>query len=661
MRQPGNSILLLSFIFLCTTQVYSQQTIVPGTPLTLQNAPQRDTSKKTNTSDWSNQKAVIHYNKLNSQKTFHPDTSLHNFHRRKFSEPWYQNLGNSGSPVMNLMFTPANNVGPTLGYHAFDVYRFHPDSLQFYNTTRPFSSFTFQLGSKAEQLAQILHTQNINPNWNFAATYRKINSPGYYKIQRNNHDNGYFTTNYKGQQQHYQLKGAFIYNKEQTDENGGIVADSFLNNDRFDDRKTIPVLFENDGFSTRRSSVTNTLRDFSILLLHSYTWGEADTTYSEDSTQYSYRLIPRFSISHQLQLGSEKYWFKDRRPDSLRYTGLFEYDFAAGDSVFMFQKQSYTDNALMLNGFLGKEEKQLKFSAGIGIRTDNFTTGSGTGSNSRNLFSSYLAGELRKEALQERQWNYGAEARFFLTGEYAGNFSLDAHLGKEISPAIGVIEAGFTQRLGSAPYNYTIFQNQYFSRTKTYTNESTSLIYGRISNERFKLSAGIRNYIMANYIYLDEAQQFAQSPGAFNITQIWLRKIFSAGIFALDNELAYQQKTGVSPVNIPAFMGRHQLSVETYVFRKALKIATGVDVRYHTGYKPAGYSAFFNRFYYQDTYSVSNNPEVSLFFNFKIKNFRAYVMGDHFQQFFTANNTASFRYPTQDAMIRFGFNWVMVN
>jgi hypothetical protein len=109
-------------------------------------------------------------------------------------------------------------------------------------------------------------------------------------------------------------------------------------------------------------------------------------------------------------------------------------------------------------------------------------------------------------------------------------------------------------------------------------------------------------------------------------------------------------------------MGRHQLSIETWLFGNALKIATGIDLRWHAPYAPAGYAPFFNRFYYQDSYNVSNLPEAAVFFNFRIKKFRCFVMGDQLQQLARKGNVISAPgYPLQDPMIRFGFNWVMVN
>jgi hypothetical protein len=635
--------------------------VVPGTPMTLQNAPQRDTSSKTNSSDWVDGSARIYYQKLNSIKKYYPDTTLHRFHRRSFSQPWYLNTGNSGSPIVNMFFTPEYRNGPTLGYHAFDPYRFQLDSLTYFNTTRPYSSFTYQLGSKAEQQVAVMHTQNIKPYWNFAVQYRKINSPGYYKIQRTVNDNAAFTTNYTSPKQHYALKAAIVYNKEQNDENGGILADSFLALDNYNNRKVIPVRFQNDAFSTRRSPVTNFSRDAGLLLQHSYTVGKADTIYNEDSTQFHYNLIPRFRITHRLQIGSEKYQYKDLTPDSLKYTSFFEQGFSSEDSVLMEQKWFYVDNSLLLNGFIGKEDRQLEVNAGIGIRADRFTTNYVTGETSNSFVSNYITGSVKKEALQSKQWGYEGFARFYFTGQATGNFMVSASICKEISRSLGDINIGFQQELNNAPYNYTIYRNQFYSVSKDYGKESITQVFATWSNTPLKLKAGVRNYIIANYIYINEQQQFSQSSEAFNLTQLWLSKSFQFGAILLDNELAYQQKTGSAPVNIPTLMGRHRLAIETRAFKKALKLATGFDVRYHTPYKSTAYSPFYNRFYYQDAVTVTNYPEVALFFNFKVKNFRAYVMADQLQQFVVENNITAPNYPAQNFMIRFGFNWVMIN
>ena len=99
--------------------------------------------------------------------------------------------------------------------------------------------------------------------------------------------------------------------------------------------------------------------------------------------------------------------------------------------------------------------------------------------------------------------------------------------------------------------------------------------------------------------------------------------------------------------------GRHQLSIESSLFSRNLKVGFGVEARYHTSYAPAGYDAFMNRFYYQSVYTVSNTPEGSVFFNFRIKQFRAYIMADQVQQLYASNTIIAPGYAGQNFMIRF--------
>ncbi|RYE24884.1 MAG: hypothetical protein EOP51_05865 [Sphingobacteriales bacterium] len=669
MRYRSHRFLGLLLMLVCIgTIAFAQTPQRPGDPLTLGNAPQRDTNaNKSNTSDWQNYNAHISYKLLNSEKVLTPDTTLHTFHRRPYSQPWYRDLGNLGSPSRNLLFTPENRLGPTLGYHIFDVYRYNVDSLLYYNTNRPYSRFIFQLGSKLEQNAEIFHTQNISPNWNIAVNYRKLTSPGFYQIQRTNDDNGNISTNYQSKDQHYNLYAGVVYNKQQQDENGGILGDSLLLRSDFSDRRTIPVRFQNDAYgnlgSNRRSPVTNMQREFTLMLNHSYTFGKTDTLYNEDSTSFRTELTPRFGVSHRMQMTSEKHAYKDFRPDSLKYIDFMNRAFLPNgqDTLSVVQKWFMIDNRFLLNGFIGKRDNPLAINAGIGGRYDNFNTEYAIGNNSESTFSTYLTGEIKKEALKEGAWEYKANALFYVTGQAIGSSQIGGEVGKGIGKNFGAIVAGAKQSINYAPYAYQYYQSAFDTITASFNKESVTQIYARVDFDELKLSLGFSNYLIANYIYLNEKQLPDQYGPAFNISQLTLRKVFMWRSVVFDNEVALQQLAGDAPINVPQLMGRHQLSLERYILKNALKVATGVEVRYHSNYKPSGYSPFFNRFYYQNTYTVSNAPEASVFFNFKVKRFRAYFMLDQLQQFITRNTISAPGYPNQDFMIRFGFNWVMIN
>jgi hypothetical protein len=648
-------------VCLCVSKAQAQ--MPPSTPGVLGNV--RDTTaNKTNNTQWKDESAVVWYKMLNAAKRYYPDTSIHTFHRRPFLQPWNRDLGNMGGAARNLYFTPEYRVGPTLGYRAYDIYRYEVDSVPYYNTTRPYSVFTYRLGSKLEQVSRLMHSQNINPFWNITGQYQKINSQGFYKVQRSNHDNAFLSTNYKSRKQHYELNAAFTFNKEQQDENGGITDVTLLADDQYNDRKVIPINFET-GFSDKRSAISNMTRDMSVLLNHSYTVGQEDTLYNEDSTSLRYRLIPRFRITHRMEYRAEKHVYKDLRPDSLRYTGFFEASFVQNDSVYSEQRWNKIDNRVLLNGYFGQPGKQLAFSAGVGNRFDVFQTRFKTqpeAPHNRSTTSNYIIGEIRKEILEEGQWGYNVNAQFYVTGRSAGDLFFHASVEKNMKN-FGTLNAGIQQQLQSSPYNYSFYANQYYqdSTFKVFDKESITQIYLNLYSDKLHLWGGVRNYAIANYMFLNSDLENSQYKPTFSVTQVWLRKQFNFGKFVFDNEITYQERTGNAPVNIPRLMGRHQFAFESYMFKHALKVAIGVEGRYHSPYSSAGYSPFRNRYYYQDAISISNTPEATVFFNFKIKQFRATIGLDQVQQYFTTNIITTPNYPGQDAMLRFGFTWGLVN
>ena len=660
------------FIFwvsvMCCNHVFAQQQ--PGAPLSLQDEPKSDSLQfdKSNTDEWHSVDVNIkvRYKYLNSDNIHSPDSSIHTYHRKSYLQPWRVDLGNYGTATQNLMFTPEDRLGPTLGYKALDIYRIDADSLRFYNTTAPYSVFDFRLGSKLEQQVSILHTQNIKPNWNFAFEYNRVSSQGFFLLQRTSHDAGSFSTNYQSINRRYKLKAGVVYNKNIQDENGGIIDTSQLTNEDFNERSNLDIAYANAAASSAtvpRSLVTNTLRDYSVVLQHGYSWGKTDTLYNEDSTKMSIEYIPRFSISHHSRLSNQQLTYKDLRPDSLRYAPFFAQAFVGdgSDSVFTRQKLNTFDNALLLNGFLGKEDKQVQFSAGAGLQIDKFSTRFLVDAEFVTITSNYIIAQVRKDAVEDGQFFYSGEAKFYVTGAAAGNSLLHLALGKGVGDGLAVLKAGVQQNINNAPYNYTTYINQYDTITNTFNKESITKLYFEVASSRYHFNIGIRNYLVSNYLYMNAGQLPDQYAPAFNLLQVSAQKAFKWRGVVLDNEILYQQFAAGAPVNVPLLMGRHQLSYERYIFRNALKVAIGGQMRYHSPYNTARYSPIFNRFYYNDTYLLTNDPVYALFFNFKIKRFRAYVMVDQFQQLFNPGNYINLPgYPAQDAMIRFGFSWVLL-
>jgi len=627
----------------------------------------KDSSTFKDQGDWKEEHARIYYNYLNSAVTRYPDTSLANFHRYQPTQPWWaKDLGNYGTAIRNPFFTPNIPMGLSLGYHIYDLYQLKLDSLQFFNTTRPYSAFSFMLGSKSEQNVEILHTQNISPGWNVAARLRYQSAQGYYNFQKANGIAGSLSTNYTSKNQRYYIAAGLVYNRNKQNENGGIPGAGYLDSSSYGDRQLIPTVLPGVTQGSRNAAITNILRNMDIYIQNNYSFGKTDTLYNKDSTGISLQFTPRFRIKHQLQLHTERHIYKDRNPETERYCFIDSIPFNGTDTVTGIQNWFYIDNKFSLNGFIGKRKELVQLEAGIGNRIDRFNTDYITGSDPQSSVGNYLFGELKKEAFTAGQWNYLASGTFFFTGDATGNFDIKASAGKDLGKW-GMFSGGFRQNLSNAPYTYTSFRTNFYDRTASFDKMSITQLWAKVGLESIKLEVGIKNNLIANYLYFSSDLKPQQQSEAFSVLQIFGRKLFRLGIFSLDNEIAWQQATGNAPVNIPALLLRHKLGLETAMFRKALYVAVGLEAKYHTPYYVEGYTPYFNQFFYQNSYKPNNAPECSAYFNFKIKSFRAFVLAEQLQQFFSTNviqavgDTPGAIYPGPNAMFRFGFTWILIN
>ena len=121
-------------------------------------------------------------------------------------------------------------------------------------------------------------------------------------------------------------------------------------------------------------------------------------------------------------------------------------------------------------------------------------------------------------------------------------------------------------------------------------------------------------------------------------------------------------------MNLPALFIRNRFLYEGTLGFPNLNIAIGVETRYHTPYKADNYSPLLGQFFYQNTITISNLPDVAALMHFRIRSFRAYVRAENlntarlfggFQ--FNNNNMSAPDYPTPGLILRLGIYWGFVN
>jgi len=165
---------------------------------------------------------TISYHFFDSSRVHKLDSSINDFYAR-FPVPYYYvDLGNLGNAAHSLIFSPYMKPGWDAGFHAYDIYLYKIENTKFFTTTRPYTELNYLIGSQAEQLINILTTQNRKSNFNYTFEFRFFNSPGAFRSQNVSHTNIRFNTQYISSDKRYGNYFIFINNKINSSENGGL-------------------------------------------------------------------------------------------------------------------------------------------------------------------------------------------------------------------------------------------------------------------------------------------------------------------------------------------------------------------------------------------------------------------------------------------------------
>ncbi len=617
------------------------------------------------------------------------DSSLDDFDEYYTVHANYVTLGNNGSAAFPVLFTPVLKAGWDAGFHAYDSYMYTLENTRFFKTTRPFTKLTYLLASAKEQVIGVLHTQNIKPNWNAGIEYRLISSPGFFQTQNTNHNNYRFFSNYQGIKKRYAAYLVLLGNKLSASENGGIQNDSFLTDPTRKKRFSVPVNLGGDVeqsfnvFSTKVSTGNN-YNNFTAFFRQSYDFGIKDSIIINDSTK-DYLFYPKFRLQHTLNFSSYTYLFKDKltsvefaKRDSTLYNQWYglKLDPSSGLNFEVQDRWKFVSNDFAIKQF--PETKNPAQFIEAGIRLENFT-GIFTSPLqptfpiqiyppppvSKNFYNIVLHGEYRNKT-RNKKWDALLKGEFYTTGLNAADYSAYASLTRFLNSKLGDVQVIF-QNVNRLP-SYIFEGNSAFNFKNNLDTkkENITLISAEANNPRFRLLA--RNISITNYTYFTDYSKADQFNGLLNITQfVASTKNKVVGHLSLYSDFTVQQTTGSNPVRVPLFYTRQRLAFEG-VFFKNLNLSTGLDVQYNTPYKANNYSPVEGQFFPQDSISISNLPEVSAFFNFRIKSFTALVKLENLNTVsfadgfgFTNNNFAAPLYPTPGYIFRIGVVWNFVN
>jgi hypothetical protein len=647
---------------------------------------------------------TVYFRYWDSSRTNKLDSSINDFFTR-FPEPWtYYDLGNFGSAAKSFIFQPGMKPGFDAGFHAYDIYRYTPENTRFFQTTRPYSETIYLLGSRAEQMINLFHTQNRKSNFNIGLDFRVISSPGAYKNQStttaNTRVNTFFQTNNK----RYINTMILILNKILSSENGGIKPDQNLDSLAFNNPFGASTKLGN-ALVTPRSIFNATIntgtqyKDFTFVMRHSYDFGQKDSLVTDTAT---YKLFyPRLRLQHTLQYSKNNYEYHDFLPGNettdyqaavADYDTYMHYHVSPGTDTISFNDtwQNLTNDFSIISYPQKNNLNQfLKLNAGLELlkgKSDQFTTD----------YNNVYAGAEYRNRTRNQLYDIEASAKLYVAGHYTGDYAAYLSFARSLRNNRGSLQVGFqnTSRTPSfimSAYvrenivkdsidignggiaNDTVSARQALSafpvnQPDDYNKENTTRIFALINVPPIDLQIMGEYYLITNYTYFRDLYTATQSSSLFNVLHISAyKKLRVAKNLSWYLEGHFQQTTGNPPVNLPLLLARSRLAFEGNFF-KNLFLSTGLEAIYNTPYKADSYSPLTGQFYFQDTNRISNRPDINVYVNFRIKSFKGFLRLEHLNTIdfsngfsFTKYNYAATGYPSRALWFRIGIWWSFVN
>tara|TARA_S200000501_G_scaffold110459_1_gene103831 strand:- start:576 stop:2702 length:2127 start_codon:yes stop_codon:yes gene_type:complete len=580
------------------------------------------------------------------------------------------NVG-QGFNKMGYDFTK-RQLSPEFGARGLNYGYINREDVQYYEVPTPLSELFFKTTFEQGQLLDALISVNTSPNFNITIAHKGLRSLGNYVDSRTNATNLRLSTQYRNFNDRYRLRTHFVAQKLGFQENGGLDSLSV-----YFFEKAVEDL-DYDGFLDRSRLVTNIEAQNSIQGKRYY-FDQSYKTLRINKDSFDYRLNIGHSFAYETKNQLFEYsklndfFGKDLVADSegnfvsgtikdihkLRsYRNLFYATYKipkVGDFDFIIQLDKW--NYFKVND----QPDQVNFE---GIQEIDFSQQT-IGINWNKIIYGYKLNFQLKKTLKE---NFGSSLiRLDLKKNYN---KID-------------LRTEATYRTQSPNFNFHLFRSSlsdYNWSNSDWLLEKVSSIKAEIEHNKWgKLTLDWQQ--INDYLYFEDITPLenftkqsiispSQSPNKINYLKARFFQKLKFWKLGLVNTIQFQEVKSTflkdvnrhvsSPLNVPKWITRTSLVLDTYVFKKALYIQTGGTFQYFSEFYADLYNPVLGEFASQNRIMIGNYPRLDFFLNAKIQQTRFFIKYEHFNSNRTGYNFFAAPFvPYRDRSIRFGLVWNM--
>lgn len=567
----------------------------------------------------------IKYNRDYLHKVDSTIGNMHNFNWVEKYNHKFQNLGNMGTALRPVFYTPPTSVGIRSGFDAYVPYYISSDKIEFFDTKSPYTPLDIGLGGGGRALTNIKHTRNITPYWNAGFHFRKINADKQV-ASGGRGDNQtastayYLHMNYQTMDGKYHGLASLSRMNHKVWEQGGItIPDDEPINSYFDDNADVNL--DNAHSQDFRIGIhiynQYKIRD-ELQLYQSFEYIQNRNFYSDiplgpDAEFYDQILINLDSTTDQSQTNQLVNEFGVKGD----YAKLFYSFFAKFRNVKHFSR------------YLPDDQLFFENSGGFDLRYD---------------FDSLQNIRANGEYILGGFYRFG--------GSYFMKFFTVEYWRTQSRP--GIIED-------------TYFGN-HFEWKNNFATPAADLLKGSLIYKnkflRIEPFASITN--VKNNIYYDYDKTPSQATGSAQIINFGLNlDLALANKIFWENEAIYTQITGeqeaVNSFRIPDVFVNSKLYYGGYWFEGKIYITFGVDAHYKSAYYAPEYNPVLQQFFLQDDFLIDSYLVADAFLEFQIEHVSLYLKFEHVNQSKSDGYFTHPHYIGQPRIFDAGVRWMFFN
>lgn len=626
-------------------------------------------------------------NLLGDRKLMPADTASLNFQNTNLVEGMtghYNYLGNLGSPRLSRLFFERRNDEPTMFLEPFSSFYFRPEEAQFTNSNVPYTNLTYyKAGNKVngEERFKSYFSVNANKRLAFGFNVDYLYGRGYYLNQSTAYFNGGLFASYIGDK--YQMHAVYNNFHLKMNENGGITDDRYI---------THPEEMEDPGGTSyipvNLEQTSNRNHDFYVYLTHRYRLGfnrevtkieetkdkvarrkaERDSTAIPMDTIIVEEFVPVTSFIHTLKVERSNHRFRsgsEPTGENSIYDNTYFQEGMSNDSTLAISVKNVLGVSL-LEGF--NKYAKAGLTAYLSHKFSRYTLmNMNVDVNAPRPVEYtehevFVGGELAKR--QGTLLHYNVNGEVGLAGKAIGQFRVNGDLDLNFrlwKDTVNFYARGYVSNTLPSFYMRHYHSNHYTWDNDNMSKEFRTRVEGELNIDRWgtNLRAGVEN--IKNYTYLGQQALPEQYSGNVQVLSAILKQNFKAGIFHLDNEIAWQKSSNSTVLPLPDFSLYHNFYLLAKLAKKILTVQLGANLTYFTSYHAPAYQPAIQQFHLQpvdDQVKIGGYPIISAYANLHLKRTRLFVMMYHLNA--GTGNANSFlvpHYPLNQRLLKIGVSW----